>query len=286
MKKHIEEMISKIKSFLNSLADIKKEQKNIEINLFNPKINANLMAKFAKAQKRLMFLDYDGTLIPFKEKPWEARPSKPLLELLQKLTSNKKNEVVIISGRDKDTLGKWFGKLPINLVAEHGLFIKERWAGWKVVHFPATGWKKEALRLLSLYTDQLPKSFIEEKEYSLAWHYRLSDPLQATVKSKELMDDLVNFTASRNLQILHGNKIIEIKSVYINKGIAGSRWFAKQDFDFILAVGDDRTDEDLFSALPEHAYSIKVGSFISSARINMESYKQVLKLLSNLVKIA
>ena len=123
MKKHIEEMISKIKSFLNSLADIKKEQKNIEINLFNPKINANLMAKFAKAQKRLMFLDYDGTLIPFKEKPWEARPSKPLLELLQKLTSNKKNEVVIISGRDKDTLGKWFGKLPINLVAEHGLFM-------------------------------------------------------------------------------------------------------------------------------------------------------------------
>ncbi|MBI2600155.1 bifunctional alpha,alpha-trehalose-phosphate synthase (UDP-forming)/trehalose-phosphatase [Candidatus Daviesbacteria bacterium] len=271
-------------SFLTSLEVVKKEQKNISINLFNPQIHKKLVSDFEEAKKRLIFLDYDGTLIPFKEKYWEAKPTRSLLKLLKDLAANKKNEVVIISGRDKDTLEKWFGKLPINLVAEHGLLIKERWTDWKVVNHLSTAWKQEALRLLSLYTDQLAKSFIEEKEYSIAWHYRLSDPLQAAIKSKELMDDLVNFTANRNLQILHGNKVIEIKSVYINKGIASSRWFSRQDFDFILAIGDDKTDEDLFSSLPEHAYSIKLGSFISSAKINMENYKQVLKLLSDLIK--
>ncbi len=278
------DVFSWTESFLGYLDGIKNEQDQLAGKVFDPATKKHLIADFTKAAKRLIFLDYDGTLVPFKSKYWLVKPSKQLMRILKKLSSDKKNEVVIISGRDRNTLEKFFGKLPINLVAEHGLLIKERWSGWKVMSNPSIDWKKEALYLFSSYVDQLPDSSIEEKEFSVAWHYRRSDPVQAAIKSRELMDDLVYFTTNKNLQIVHGNKVIEIKSVYTNKGVVANRWFNRQDFDFILAIGDDKTDEDLFSVLPGYTYSVNVGPHNSSARFNIQNPKKVIQLLSDLAK--
>lgn len=271
-----------IETFLNSVKEIKKEQHSKRSKLLTPKIKNRLYKDFSEAKNRLLMLDYDGTLAPFEENYWESKPSQLLYSLLKKLSTVSANEVVIISGRDKDSLEKWFGKLPINLVAEHGMLLKEKLTDWKVANISSRDWKKEALSFLSSYTQQLPLSFIEEKEYSVAWHYRKADPIAAAIKSRELMEDLIYFTANKNLQILHGNKVIEIKGVVINKGLVANRWL-EQKFDFILAVGDDQTDEDLFLALPKSAYSINIGSISNKARFSLKNYKQALNLLSFLI---
>jgi len=62
------------------------------------------------------------------------------------------------------------------------------------------------------------------------------------------------------------------------------RFLSSQTFDFILAVGDDWTDEDMFKVLPETAYSIRVGMRKSHARFNLYSHKEVIELLEEMVE--
>src|SRR5207253_8337283 len=81
--------------------------------------------------------------------------------------------------------------------------------------------------VLEMFTDRLPGSFVEEKEFSYAWHYRAADPEQGPIRAKELLDDLVDFTASIDVQVLQGSKVIEVKSAGVNKGTAGLYWLSK-----------------------------------------------------------
>jgi trehalose 6-phosphate synthase/phosphatase len=135
-----------------------------------------------------------------------------------------------------------------------------------------------------MYSDRLPGSFIEEKEFSLTWHFRNADPELGLLRAKELMDYMINFTANKDLQVLQGKKVVEIRNAGINKGLAAAHWLAKKEFDFILAAGDDWTDEDLFKVLPETAVSIKVGLSSSLARFNVINYKEIRKLLEEFIK--
>lgn len=271
-------------NFISSIEHVKEEQKKLEVKFFTNEVGKKILQSYKQAASRLLFLDYDGTLVPFSSDFSNVKPSSEVICLLKRLAEDKKNEIVMISGRDKLTLEKLFGQLPVNLVGEHGLFLKEKQGGWKLLSFVSGYWKKDAKDILNFYCRQLPGSLVEEKDYSLAWHYRKANQIYASIKAKELLDDLVNFTANKTLQILHGNKVIEIKPINTNKGTAGASWIERGNFDFILAIGDDKTDEDLFSALPEEAYSIKVGSGQSVAKYNMNKPEEVIKLLSSLIR--
>jgi trehalose 6-phosphate synthase/phosphatase len=169
-------------------------------------------------------------------------------------------------------------------VAEHGVWIKKKKEDWRMLKQLNNDWKPKLLPLLETYADRLPGSFVEDKEFSLAWHYRMADPEMASMVAKELMDDLVNFTANIGVQILQGRKVIEVRNPGMNKGDAGSNWISENHFDFIMAVGDDWTDEDLFNVLPENAYSIKVGMTQSKARFNLHTQEDVIKLIQELAK--
>jgi len=138
---------------------------------------------------------------------------------------------------------------------------------------------------MEMYVDRLPGSFIEEKEFSIAWHYRPCDPELASLRAKELVDYLVDFTSNINLQVLHGNKVVEVRCSGVNKGTAALAWLKNDKFDFILAIGDDWTDEDMFKVLPEKAYSIRVGISSTYARFNLYSYRDVIKLLKMLGEV-
>ena len=203
--------------------------------------------------------------------------------MLEELASNPKNEVVLISGRDKDTLERWFGGLNVGLVAEHGVWLKEKGKEWEMIEALGSDWKEDMRPILELCVDRTPGSFIEEKEFSLVWHYRKADPELSTMRVRELTAELVNLTANLNLQILEGSKVVEIKNSGINKGRSALRWIAKEEWDFILSIGDDRTDEDMFEVLPEIAYSLKVGLSSSLARFNLRSQGDVLLLLEESV---
>ncbi len=270
--------------FIGRLLDTRKIQGQMEAEALNEEAKAELVSDFKKGNQRLLLLDYDGTLVPFSGKPGWAKPSDEVVQLLRELTGNSKNEVVLVSGRDRDTMEKWFGDLGTGLVAEHGVWTKERGREWEKVETLSDDWKAEVRPILELYVDRTPGSLIEEKEFSLAWHYRKVGYRLGDIRARELADGLLNLTSNLNLQVLEGSKVVEIKNAGVNKGRGALRWISRKPWDFILAIGDDLTDEDVFKVLPATAWSIKVRFSASAARFNLSSPSQVRALLKGLVE--
>lgn len=255
-----------------------------EANILTGSLREELVLRFKESVSRIILLDYDGTLVPFVEDPVKAVPDMELLNLLRLLNGSSGTDVVLISGRDKDTLSEWFGSLDLNLVAEHGAWIKEKNGEWKLLKPLRNDWKPGLFPLLRMYTDGLPGSFIEEKAFSIVWHYRKSDQGLASIRAKKLIDDLLRVTANMGLQIMQGSKVVEIKNTGVNKGGSAMHFLSKKSYDFILAAGDDLTDEDMFNALPEDAFSIKVGDQPSCAKFNLRDYKEVRRLIEEIAR--
>jgi len=270
--------------FMDKLLSTKKLQREMEEKGLTYEMQRRLTNAFQHSDKALFLLDYDGTLVPFSPKPMEAMPGANLLRLLEELTKNPRNEVVLISGRDKDTLESWFGGLDVGLVAEHGMWIKERGGGWETIETLTSDWKEEVYPILESWVDRTPGSFIEEKGFSLVWHYRKANPRLGQLRARELMNNLSNTIATLNLQVLEGSKVVEVKNTDINKGRTASRWISRKKWDFILALGDDWTDEDTFRVLPSTAWSIKVGFGASAARFSLSSPSKATSLLGKMVR--
>ncbi|MDO8494401.1 MAG: bifunctional alpha,alpha-trehalose-phosphate synthase (UDP-forming)/trehalose-phosphatase [Deltaproteobacteria bacterium] len=266
--------------FLTDLLRIKEEQKKFESKLLDPKLQKKLIARFRSAKKQILLVDYDGTLVDFADDPASVRPSPAVLQLLRKLA--KKAELVLISGRSRKTIQEWFGGIGIHLVAEHGVWVCDAGKEWTQLKKLNNDWKPKIAPLLELFTDRLPGSFIEEKEFSYVWHYRTADPEQGAVRSKELIEDLNSLSARHNIDVLQGNRIVEVRSAGVDKGTSGLHFINRKKYDFILSIGDDWTDEDLFRVLPANAYSIRVGMVPSHARFHLHEPKEVLAFLQNL----
>lgn len=268
--------------FINKMFLIKKEQSIIEAKILGAETKNTIIKNFFASKQKIIFLDYDGTLIGFKDQPSLAKPDSELLDILDKISKNA--ELVLLSGRDKQSLSKWFEHLKINLVAEHGVWIKEKDIDWHLLKPITSNWKKEIFNIFKLYTGRLPGSFIEEKDFSLVFHYRKADPEMASIRINELKEDLIYFTANIDIQVMDGKKALEVRNSGINKGTAGLYFLTKNNFDFILAIGDDITDEDLFKSLPKNACSIKVGIQPSVAKFNLFNFYNVRNLLKELAK--
>ena len=271
------------KDFIDKLHETVKMEVGIVPEPMPAKTRGELTDQFQKARRRLLLLDYDGTLVPFAETPEKARPDEELLKLLAELNNNARNEVVLISGRDKNTLDKWLGGLKTAMVAEHGVWMKTKGGEWGMMTGLSDDWKNEVRAVLKLAVDRIEGSLIEEKDYSLAWHYRKANPRISERHIREIVNDLLNLTANSNLKVLEGSKVVEVKSANLNKGLTAQQWISRQDWDFILAIGDDVTDEDLFRALPENAWSIKVRPGVSAAKFSLDSPDEVRSLLKELM---
>ena len=265
--------------FLTRLGDARAVQVERSEQIITPAIRDQLTDDYAAGKNRLLLLDYDGTLVPFAAKPGMAVPAGATRDVLEELSRAASNEVVVISGRDRHTLEAWFGAMDIGLIAEHGVWIKERGGGWEMPEALSDEWKGEIYPILELYTDRTPGAFIEEKDYSLVWHYRRTEPTLGARRAKDLKDDLLHLTSNLDVSVMEGSRIIEIKNTVVNKGRAAMNWISRQAWDFVLAIGDDRTDEDLFEVMPPEACSIKVGLAPSKARFNLITQRDVIPLL-------
>lgn len=271
---------------IKELILIKEEQNKLSVKFMNSNSIEKLHKEYNLSKKRIIFLDYDGTLVPFASSPIKAKPDIELLDLLKKLTDDKRNKIVIISGRDKQILDEWFSSLNVSIIAEHGIWIKEgRGTDWQLIKSLNNEWKFEILNILSTFSDWLPGSFVEEKDFSVVLHYRQSNPEQSQFIVKNAVEYLTSLTANLDLQIWIGSKVIEVKCGGINKGIAVLNFLNKDNYDFILALGDDITDEETFKALPENAYSIKIGiTHLTNAKFNLSNYIEARELLKRLTK--
>jgi trehalose 6-phosphate synthase/phosphatase len=246
------------------------------------KAHQNLVQQFQAASRRALLLDYDGTLVPFVDNPRFARPDKDLLSLLSVLSADPASKVVIVSGRPRSDLEQWFGHLPIALIAEHGVWLRTKAGAWQATKGMTAEWKDRVRPILQLYVDRLPGALLEEKEFSLAWHYRRADPDQAFMRAKELLDDLADYTRNVDVQVLEGDKVLEIRKTSVTKGTAAVDWLAANPSDFVMAIGDDWTDEDLFRALPPGAHSVRVGLAPTAARYFLSTHVAVRRLLHEL----
>jgi trehalose 6-phosphate synthase/phosphatase len=265
--------------FVDRLEDTKRIQESMQAKRLSEVMRRKMLSDYSRSKRSLLLLDYDGTLMPIMDRPEDAEPDHGLLALLAKLAEDEKNEVVVISGRDKSTLGEWLGNLQMGLVSEHGAWIRRKGGQWTAIEPLGGEWKESIKPMLELYVVRTPGSFIEEKDLSLTWHYRKTDPSTGIFRAGELIDNLLGLTSNLGLQVMSGSKVVEIKVSGVSKERAALQWIAQDDWDFILAIGDDRTDEDLFAALPEDAYSVKVGLGASRAKYNLDSPGEVVLLL-------
>lgn len=267
---------------MDRLKEVKQMQNSMQTKYAGTAIKEQIENKYTEASRRIIFLDYDGTLVDFNVNIDMAYPDEELLQIISSLTADPNNQVVIISGRNYETLEKWFGNLPLDMIAEHGVWQKKFNSAWIKQPGLTDSWKQEVYPVLETFTDRTPGSFIEEKSFSLVWHYRKVERGLGELRSTELMNNLRYLTADKGLQLMPGSKIIEIKNMEINKGKAALTWLEEENYDFILALGDDHTDEDIFKILPQNAFSIKIGSDISTASYYLNNFREVRALLRDL----
>jgi len=270
--------------FISDLLIAGEEMDKVTSRKIVPEIVNSIVGDFGKGKKRLIFLDYDGTLSEFRDRPADAFPDAELIDILERISSRKENHLIIISGRDRQTLDDWFGGMNITVSGEHGFWLKKKGGEWTLTRSFDNNWKSRVKDLLEVYTDRTPGSFIEEKDHSLVWHFRKTEPELGSLRSKQLTGDLLDILSNTDLGILEGNKNLEIKKIGVNKGSIVAKILEEGDYDFIMALGDDETDEDMFRAIPPEGLSIKVGFRKSNAKYNIESVGEVRDLLRRIME--
>ncbi len=246
-------------------------------------INKELIGKFKKATNRLALLDYDGTLVGYSSLPHKALPSGKLLHVLQKLFKQPQTKAVIISGRSHEDIDKLLGNIPIEIVAEHGAMIKENGV-WRNLITNVSSWKKALIPFFRQITSLCPGSFIEEKHFSLTWHYRNVDSELGYTQSRVFIRMLEATVSTNHLKILDGNKVIEVMSDDLGKGNAVKYLEDQSNYDYILSIGDDKTDEDMFEVLMHNtnAVTIKVGAGPTLAKYQLGGVDEVFTLIEQL----
>jgi len=289
MQRRLQEydVVKWVNDFLDQLKETKKEQQKLTVKTLDEKTLSNICCHYSESKKRFFLIDYDGTLVPITRLPSEAVPTDRVKEFLASISSDQDNHVAIISGRDAATMEKWFGYLPLTLVAEHGASLKMRNESWQQLVTVSEQWKDQVRRIMQIFVTRCVGSFIEEKTNTLAWHYRNTQVDLGFARSRELINNLSQLIQNTSLQVIDGNKVVEIRMAGFDKGTITLKILSETQPDFVFCIGDDTTDEDMFKVLEDSAYTvktytIKIGNRGTAAKYTLPSQQLVLPLLNRL----
>lgn len=250
--------------------------------------------KDLKGKRIIFFCDLDGTLAPIVSHPKDVKISNSTIDLLQSISEKKNCEFVVVSGRDKEFLEEQFLDYDFNfpLVACHGAYnYSPADSQWHTrIPQDSTKWKEKVMEVLELYSLRTPESFIEDKGHAITWHYRNSPRDFAAFLANKLFFELEEILANQPAQVSRGKKVIEVKSIHANKGFFVQQWVQSkaQQPDFVVAVGDDTTDEDMFSVLQERKdirpICIKIGNEDTAAHYLIKDQKSVNQFLEKFLE--
>ncbi|KAH7688210.1 trehalose 6-phosphate synthase/phosphatase protein [Dioscorea alata] len=260
----------------------------------------HISSAYRRTSSRLILLDYDGTMMP--QTSISKTPSDEVISVLNSLCADPKNVVFVVSGRGKDSLSKWFASCDkLGISAEHGYFT--RWSKdspWESCMMPSDfDWKKIAEPVMKLYTETTDGSYIEHKESALVWHHQDADPDFGSCQAKELLDHLENVLAKEPVVVKRGQHIVEVNPQGISKGVVVENLISTmlsrgKPPDFVLCIGDDRSDEDMFESITSsvkntswpaisEVFACTVGKKPSKAKYYLDDTVDVIKMLQGLV---
>lgn len=268
---------------------------------------ASVMRSYRPAKRRVIFLDYGGTVCETAKRSIAyyahanklkgvAMPSEGLKQLLATLCADPRNLVFVISGREKEEMVKALGEIKnLGLAAEHGLhfrfpgelktpsssssgysspsgrdsssFVKRKWE--TLVALRDQSWKQLTRTIMNLYAQRTHGTYVVNKGSALLWQFRDADPEFGWLQSKELEDHLTTVLKPFSVEILRGSGsadgdggYIEVRPGGVNKGAFVSGILSRQVEmglmpDFILAMGDEESDEMMFEAVKEFSRGVK-----------------------------
>ncbi|CAL9015723.1 unnamed protein product [Prunus brigantina] len=260
-----------------------------------------IQSAYLRSKRRAILLDYDGTVMP--QTSINKSPSQEVISLINTLCGDVKNTVFVVSGRGRDSLSKWFSPCKkLGIAAEHGYFV--RWSAdkdWEIcgqsIDF---GWIQIAEPVMKLYTEATDGSSIETKESALVWHHRDADPGFGSSQAKELLDHLESVLANEPVAAKSGQYIVEVKPQGVSKGVVAEKIFTSmhetgKQADFVLCVGDDRSDEDMFEIIGNattngvlssntSVFACTVGQKPSKAKYYLDDPSDVITMLDALAE--
>ncbi|KAK3446188.1 hypothetical protein EUGRSUZ_A01931 [Eucalyptus grandis] len=262
---------------------------------------ATILSDYTRAKARAILLDYDGTVKA--QSSIMNSPSKDVVSILNTLCADPKNTVFIVSGRTKEILSKWFSPCEkLGIAAEHGYFL--RWSQkeeWQVCSQNSDfGWMHITEPVMQLYTEATDGSSIEAKESALVWQYRDADLGFGSSQAKEMLDHLESVLANEPVSVKSGHFIVEVKPQGATKGAVAEKVFTAmaengKQADFVLCIGDDRSDEDMFEIISSSVsrdtlssntavFACTVGQKPSKARYYLDDTSEVRNMLESLAE--
>lgn len=230
--------------------------------------------------RTLFAFDFDGTLSKIVKNPEEAKINKTTLKLLHKLSEVA--PVAIISGRSLKDLKEKFNPSPGYLVGNHGLEgIHSRDQKLEIFRQSCEKWKKHLTQAL-IETRGSPDGIeIEDKMYSIAVHYRKSRSKRQA--KTMILNTLTKLTPSA--RIILGKCVVNIVPTGApHKGVALLELMLKSDTKSALYIGDDDTDEDIFTLPNSRIFTIRVGlKKTSEAKFYLKRQNEMNLLLEKLL---
>ncbi|HET6242980.1 MAG: bifunctional alpha,alpha-trehalose-phosphate synthase (UDP-forming)/trehalose-phosphatase [Bacteroidetes bacterium] len=268
-------------SYIEELERIHRYKKSMESKEFTQEKQACFINAFKKAGKKLLFLNHDNSIFPFIDNADYDFLDNEFFRLIKELSELEGLTIVVMSNMNHVNLNKWYGLLKVDIIAEYGTWVREN-NQWNQSQILREEWKEEIYPVLNEFMIKTPGSFIEEKPYALAWHFHSSDTFLADMRLKDMINSLIYPCTKHKLEIIDGNKKIEIKPVGVDKKSVTRHWLNKQNWDLILAIGNDRNDEDVFEILPDEAFSLRVGIMKTNAKFTLKTPDEVITFLNNL----
>ncbi|MBX5482261.1 MAG: bifunctional alpha,alpha-trehalose-phosphate synthase (UDP-forming)/trehalose-phosphatase [Myxococcaceae bacterium] len=273
------------KTFIETLEQTKIAPKPRALRISSEDELSEVVSVIAEAPKLALLLDYDGTLVSFVGLPELAAPGEALRSLLTRLSGLPNTQVHLVSGRKREQLDRWLGDLPLGLHAEHGLWSKDgRGQDWRLVREVPRDWKEKVRPILNQFATLVPGSLVEEKTASLAWHYRMAEAEYSAHQANELYLHLTEVFANLPVEVMSGDKVVEVRPHGISKALSAQRVHEMAPDALLVALGDDRTDEDMFAALPQGSIAIHVGPKPSMARFRVADVASVHRILEEIIR--
>jgi len=271
------------RAFLSRLEDDLLVQSSVSVPVGQSL--AGMLLNVRRNRPLRLLLDYDGTLVPLARSPELAKPDPELLTLIEQVAATSGVQVDVVSGRPHETLESWFGHLPVALWAEHGLWhrssVRSDWVATTTV---VPDWMERIRSILDQFTASTPGACLETKSASLAWHYRGVPREFGERQAHELRMLLGDVLSNQPLEVLEGKKVLEVRLRGVSKSLVAQR--VREEIapnGVIVAVGDDRTDEELFRALPPSSITVAVGRAAASATFHLDDYRAVRRVLRSLL---